>query len=165
MKRLLILRHAKSSWKDPDLPDHDRPLNKRGRHDAPLMGKLLKDEDLKPDLIVSSPAIRAKKTAEIVAKECKYKEEIVINQALYGAEPKDYLKILGWISDIHKTVLIVGHNPTLEETIEMITNSSDVIMPTCVLAHIRLSIQNWADINKQKIKGKLVKVWKAKELS
>lgn len=78
MKRLLILRRAKSDWKDPDLPDHDRPRNKRGRHDAPLMGKLLKDEDLKPDLIVSSPATRAKKTAELVAKRCKYKGEIVI---------------------------------------------------------------------------------------
>lgn len=165
MKRLLILRHAKSSWKDPDLPDHDRPLNKRGRHDAPLIGKLLKDEDLEPDVIVSSPAIRAKKTAQLVAKECKYKGEIVINKALYGAEPKDYLKILGWISDTYKTVLIVGHSPTVEETIEMITNSSDVIMPTCALAHIRLPIENWADINKQKIKGKLAKIWKPKGLS
>ena len=108
MKRLLILRHAKSSWKDPDLPDHDRSLNKRGRHDAPLIGKLLKDEDLKPDVIVSSPAIRAKKTAQLVAKECKYKEEIVINQSLYGAEPKDYLEILEGLSITYKTVLIVG---------------------------------------------------------
>jgi len=165
MKRLLILRHAKSDWKDPDLPDHDRPLNKRGRHDAPLMGKLLKDEDLKPDLIVSSPATRAKKTAELVAKQCKYKGEIVINQALYEAEPKDYLKILERLSVTYKTVLMVGHSPTIEEIIEMITSSSDVIMPTCALAHIRLPIENWADINKQKIKGKLAKIWKPKELS
>jgi phosphohistidine phosphatase len=150
MKRLL--RHAKSDWKDPDLPDHDRPLNKRGKHDAPLMGKLLKDEDLKPDLIVSSPATRAKKTAELVAKRCRYKGEIVINQALYEAEPKDYLKILEGLSVTYKTVLMVGHSPTIEETIEMITNSSDVIMPTCALAHIRLPIENWADINKQKIR-------------
>jgi phosphohistidine phosphatase len=165
MKRLLILRHAKSSWKDPGLSDHDRPLNKRGRHDAPLMGKLLKDEDLKPDLILSSTATRAKKTAELVAKGCKYKGEIVINQALYRAEPKDYLKILEGISVTYKTVLMVGHSPTIEETIEMITNSSDVIMPTCTLAHIRLPIEKWAEINKQKIKGKLVKIWKPKDLS
>ena len=164
MKRLLILRHAKSNRKDPDLADHDRPLNKRGRHDAPLMGKLLKDEDLKPDLIVSSPATRAKKTAELVAKRCKYKGEIVINQALYEAEPKDYLKILEGLSVTYKTVLMVGHSPTIEETIEMITNSSDVIMPTCALAHIRLPIENWANINKQKIKGKLAMIWKPKEL-
>ena len=165
MKRLLILRHAKSNWKDPDLPDHDRPLNKRGRHDAPLMGKLLKDEDLKPDLIVSSSATRAKKTAELVAKQCKYKGEIVINQSLYGAEPKDYLKILERLSVTYKTVLMVGHSPAIEEIIEMITSSSDVIMPTCALALIRLPIENWADINKQKIKGKLATIWKPKELS
>jgi phosphohistidine phosphatase len=84
MKTLLIMRHAKSSWKDPDLPDHDRPLNKRGKHDAPSMGKLLKDEDLIPDLIISSTAARAKKTAELVAKACKYKGEISLNQSLWG---------------------------------------------------------------------------------
>jgi phosphohistidine phosphatase len=67
MKTLFILRHAKSSWKEQDLPDHDRPLNKRGKKDAPRMGKLLTDEDLIPDLIMSSTAARAKKTAELVA--------------------------------------------------------------------------------------------------
>ena len=82
MKTLLILRHAKSSWKEQDLPDHDRPLNKRGKNDAPRMGKLLKDEDLIPDLIMSSTAVRAKKTAELVAKACKYKGKIVLNHSL-----------------------------------------------------------------------------------
>jgi phosphohistidine phosphatase len=165
MKTLLILRHAKSSWKDPDLPDHDRPLNKRGKREAPLMGKLLRDEDLKPDLIISSTAVRAKKTAELVSKACKYKGEISLNQLLYGAEPAAYYKILEGLSDKHKAVLLVGHSPTVEETIEMITNSSDVIMPTCALAHIRLSIENWAELTKEMIKGKLVKVWRPKELS
>jgi phosphohistidine phosphatase len=73
MKSVLILRHAKSSWKDPDLPDHDRPLNKRGKHDAPLMGRLLKREDLVPDVIISSTAMRARATAEAVAKGSGYK--------------------------------------------------------------------------------------------
>jgi phosphohistidine phosphatase len=68
MKTILLLRHAKSSWEDPDLPDYDRPLNKRGKNDAPRMGKLLKDKDIIPDLIISSTAARAKKTAELVAK-------------------------------------------------------------------------------------------------
>jgi phosphohistidine phosphatase len=94
MKTLLILRHAKSSWKEQDLPDHDRLLNKRGKNDAPRMGKLLKDEDLIPDLIMSSIAVRAKKTTEFVAKGCKYKGKIVLNHSLYGAEPAAYLKIL-----------------------------------------------------------------------
>ena len=80
MKTLLLLRHAKSSWSDPTLPDHDRPLNKRGIHDAPRMGKLLRHEHLMPDLILSSTAVRAKKTAELVAKACKYKGEIALNR-------------------------------------------------------------------------------------
>jgi phosphohistidine phosphatase len=166
MKTLLLLRHAKSSWKDPDLPDHDRPLNKRGQNDAPRMGKLLKDEDLIPDLIMSSTAVRAKKTAELVAKACKYKgEEISLNQSLYGAEPAGYLKILQELSDKDKAVLVVGHSPSVEETVDVLTGSPDVIMPTCTLAHISLPIQNWAELNKQKIKGKLLKVWRPKELS
>ena len=86
MKTLLILRHAKSSWKEQDLQDHDRLLNKRGKNDAPRMGKLLKDENLIPDLIMSSTAVRAKKTAELVAKACKYKGKIVLNHSLYGTE-------------------------------------------------------------------------------
>jgi phosphohistidine phosphatase len=87
MKTLLILRHAKSSWKDLELPDQDRPLNKRGRHDAPLMGKILRQEDLIPDLIESSTAFRAKKTAKLVAKACKYKGDIAFDNSLYGNEP------------------------------------------------------------------------------
>jgi phosphohistidine phosphatase len=165
MKTLLLLRHAKSSWKDPDLPDHARPLNKRGQNDAPRMGKLLKDEDLIPDLIISSTAARAEKTAELVAKECKYKGEIVLNHSLYGAELADYLKILKGLSDTNKIVLVVGHSPSVEEIVEVLTGSSDVIMPTCSLAHISLTIQNWDELNKQKIKGKLLNVWRPKELS
>jgi phosphohistidine phosphatase len=127
----------------------------------------LKMKDLIPDLIISSTAARAKKTAELVVKACKYKgEEIVSTHSLYGAElAEDYLKILKGLSDKHKAVLVVGHSPSVEETIEMITNSSDVIMSTCALAHIRLPIENWAELTKEMIKGKLVKVWRPKKLS
>jgi phosphohistidine phosphatase len=118
-----------------------------------------------PNLIVSSTAARAKKTAELVAKACKYKGEIVRSHSLYGAQPADYLKILEELSDKYKAVLVVGHSPSVEETVEVFTGSSDVIMPTCALAHISLPIQNWAELNKQKIKGKLLKVWRPKELS
>ena len=80
MKTLSIIRHAKSSWKDLGVPDHERPLNKRGRHDAPLMGKLLRDQNITPDLIISSTAIRAETTAKLVAKACKYKGEIIFDK-------------------------------------------------------------------------------------
>jgi phosphohistidine phosphatase len=76
IKTLLILRHAKSSWKFPDLADHDRPLNKRGKRDAPKIGNLLKEKDLVPDLIISSTAVRAKRTAKMVAKASKYKGNV-----------------------------------------------------------------------------------------
>jgi phosphohistidine phosphatase len=165
MKTLLILRHAKSSWKEQDLPDHDRPLNKRGKNDAPRMGKLLKDEDLIPDLIMSSTAVRAKKTAELVAKACKYKGKIVLNHSLYGAEPAAYLKILEGLSNKHMAALVVGHSPSVEETVGLLTGSQDIIMQTCALAQISLPIQNWIELKKQKIKGKLLKVWRPKELS
>ena len=165
MKTLLIMRHAKSSWKEQDLPDHDRQLNKRGKNDAPRMGKLLKDENLVPDLIMSSTAVRAKKTAELVAKTCKYNGKIVLNHSLYGAEPAAYLKILEGLSDKHMAALVVGHSPSVEETVELLTGSLDVIMPTCALAQISLPIKNWAELKKQKIEGKLLKVWKPKELS
>jgi phosphohistidine phosphatase len=158
------MRHAKSSWKEQDLSDHDRPLNKRGQNDAPRMGKLLKDEDLIPDLIMSSTAARAKKTAELVAKACRYKGEIVLNHSLYGAEPAAYLKILEGLSDKHKAALVIGHSPSVEGTVEVLTGSPDVMMPTCALAQISLPIQNWVELKKQKIKGKLLKVWRPKEL-
>jgi phosphohistidine phosphatase len=164
MKTLLLLRHAKSSWTDPTLPDHDRPLNKRGIHDAPRMGKILRHEDLRPDLILSSTAVRAKKTAELVAKACKYKGEISLNGSMYTSEVTGYCKTMEDLSDRHNTVLVVGHSPSVEQTIKMLTNSPEILMPTCALAHIRLQIEDWAEINKQKTKGQLVKVWRPKEL-
>src|SRR6266496_5933668 len=99
MKSVLVLRHAKSSWKHPELADHDRPLNKRGKRDAPLIGRLLKKEDLVPESIISSTAIRARATAEAVAKASSYKGEIVLNKSLYAAGPEAYLDAMHDVSD------------------------------------------------------------------
>ena len=87
MKRLLIMRHAKSSWKDSDLTDHERPLKKRGKNDAHQMGKLLKSKKIVPDMIICSTAQRAKETAELLADAMKYKDKIILSDALYMAEP------------------------------------------------------------------------------
>ena len=89
MKTLLILRHAKAVSKNPSLSDHDRPLDKLGENDALHMGKLMKDKDIIPSFIISSTALRAKTTAELVAKGCGYQGDIVLNQSLYEAKPKD----------------------------------------------------------------------------
>jgi phosphohistidine phosphatase len=91
VKSVLLLRHAKSCWKHSELADHDRPLNKRGKRDAPLMGRLLKKEDLVPEIITNSTAIRAHATAKAVAKASGYKGEIILNKSLYAAGPEAYL--------------------------------------------------------------------------
>src|SRR5690348_12650091 len=99
MKSVLVLRHAKSSWKHPKLADHDRPLNKRGKRDAPRMGRLLKKEHLVPDIIISSTAIRARTTAKAVAKASGYQGEITFNRSLYAAGPQAYIDVLHDLSD------------------------------------------------------------------
>ena len=112
------------------------------------MGKLIKYKDLVPDFIISSTALRAKTTAELVAKACSYQGDIVLDQSLYEAKPKDYLAILETLSDRYSIVLIVGHNPVIEETIQMLTDSSDVVvMPSCALAHLSIPIEKWSDFS------------------
>jgi phosphohistidine phosphatase len=153
MKTLLILRHAKAVPKDPSLSDHDRPLDKLGEDDALRIGKLIKDKDIIPSYIISSTALRAKTTADIVAKGCGYQGDIVLDQSLYEAKPKDYLGILETLSDRYSGVLIVGHNPVIEGTIQMLTDSSDALpIPSCALADLSLQIEKWSDFsNKSKI--------------
>ena len=148
MKTLLILRHAKAVPKDPNLSDYDRPLDKVGEDDALRMGKLIKDKGIVPSLIISSTALRAKTTAELVAKGCSYQGDIVLNESLYEAKPKDYLATVQTLSDKYGSVLIVGHNPTVEDTIQMLTDSSDVrAITSCALAHLSLQIEKWSDLS------------------
>jgi phosphohistidine phosphatase len=148
MKTLLILRHAKDLPKDSNLSDHDRPLDKAGEDDALRMGKLIKDKDIIPSIIISSSALRAKTTAQLVAKGCGYQGDIVLNSSLYEAKPKDYLDILDTLSDRYSSVLIVGHNPVIEETVQMLTGSPDVLaIPACAIAHFSLQIEKWSDFS------------------
>ncbi len=164
MKNLFIMRHAKSSWNDPDISDHDRPLNKRGKRDAPKMGKLIRDQNIAPDLIISSTAIRASKTAELVARGFKYKGETVLDESIYSAEPIDILKILSRCPNRYDSILLVGHNPTVEETIKLLTALPEITMPTCSLVHLTLAIEKWSEINKKELaKAHLVHQWSPKE--
>jgi phosphohistidine phosphatase len=162
MKTLLLLRHAKSSWKHPELADHDRPLNKRGKRTAPLMGALLQDEDLIPDLILCSSAVRAHATALLVAKACAYAGEIKQTRKLYLAEPQDYVEVLRQVVEKHARVLVVGHNPGLEALIETLTGEA-MAMPTAALAQVELSLKRWSDLETDTA-CKLVKVWQPKGL-
>ena len=164
VKSLLVQRHAKSSWKHPELTDHDRPLNKRGKNDAPCMGKLLQKEKLIPNVIISSTAIRAYATAKSVAKACGYKGEITLNQSLYAAGSEAYFNVLHGLSDNYVRVLLVGHNPGIEELLEILTSQIH-IMPTCSLACLTLEISKWSDIDYEITKGQLVDIWTPRDLS
>ena len=161
-KLLLILRHAKSSWEFEELSDHDRPLNNRGRRDAPLMGRKLLKEQLVPQIIISSSAVRAQSTAKKVARACRYEEEIVIDSTLYGSSHSEYLNVLTNQDDRHDIIMLVGHNPISEHLIEVLTGEI-VTMPTCSIACIRLPIRSWRQIV-VKTKGELLNLWRPKEL-
>jgi phosphohistidine phosphatase len=163
MKVLLVLRHAKSSWKNPELPDHDRPLSNRGKKDAPRMGKLLVKEGLVPGIIISSPAMRARTTAEKVAKSSNYQGEIVIESSLYGSGHEAYLDVLKHQPDKYQTVLMVGHNPDIELLIQSLTGN-EIRMPTCGLASVNLPVDKWVNLANG-IKAELAKVWRPKELT
>jgi phosphohistidine phosphatase len=167
MKTLLILRHAKSSWKDDTLPDQDRPLNKRGKAEAPRMGRLLRDQDLVPDLILSSDARRARATAEMVAEESRFEGEITFLRELYAAEPEAYLDALATMGGDAACVMVVGHNPGLEELLQELTGEY-LPLPTAALAQVNLPLSRWSDINTDLeaagIQGKLVNLWSPKDL-
>src|SRR5437899_2174425 len=134
MKTLFLIRHAKSSWDDTALPDKDRPLSDRGRRDAPKMGKRLAKRDVKPDLILSSPARRALTTAEIIAKKLDYKRKnIVVEDRLYSGAVHDLLNVVQKLGDKLERVMLFGHNPELTELAHPL--SSDIThMPTFAVA-------------------------------
>lgn len=163
MKTLLVLRHAKSSWDNAQLTDFERPLNSRGKRDAPRMGKLLHDENLVPDLIISSSAVRAITTAEAVASSCDYDQEIRYTRRLYHSDPDDFIEQLQGIDDKYERVLLVGHNPGMEELVEVLTGLWER-MPTAALAQLKLPIDRWMQLDED-IEAELVTLWRPKDLS
>jgi len=162
MKTLLVLRHAKSSWKETALDDHERPLNKRGREDGPRMGKLVREIGLTPDVIISSGAVRARLTAEAVAEAAGYARDIRFEEALYAASPADILSVLRTATTTTAgTVMIIGHNPGLEELVAHLTGEQPDL-PTAALAQIALPIDRWRDL-KGSTRGRLMGLWRPKD--
>ncbi len=158
MKTVLILRHAKSDWGNPDLADIDRPLAKRGLEEAPRMGEVLALFKSAPDKILSSPAKRAKQTAEIVAKACNYRQAIQWEESFYGGSSLDLLKALQNLSATVERVLLVGHNPVLEETVATLSGPAfsrgtdeendgwAIKLPTAGLVCLSFDIDSWDDL-------------------
>jgi phosphohistidine phosphatase len=162
MKTVLLLRHAKSSWKDESLPDHERPLNKRGRQAAPQMGALLRQHDLVPDLVLSSSARRARSTAELAIDACGYEGEAEFRDELYAFEADPYLIALSSLAETYQRVLLVGHNPAMEELVEALVGEYQP-MPTAALAQIELPIDHWSELANHR-NGKLLNLWRPVEV-
>jgi len=162
MKTLLLLRHAKSSWDNDALADHDRPLNERGRRDAPRMGRLLRTLDLTPDQIVASSATRAATTARLVAEAAGYQGEIRYTRDLYLADPEAYVEVARAVDDAVQRLMLVGHNPDIEELVAELSGREER-MPTAALACFLLPITAWRDLE---LTGEyeLAGLWRPKEI-
>jgi phosphohistidine phosphatase len=149
MKKLFLIRHAKSSWDDPSLADEDRPLNKRGKKDAPFMGSILYKQGIVPDLIISSPAKRAYSTAKKIAGELQYPEqEIQTFDTLYHSSPATVLDVIRSQPSEVQTLLLFGHNPGLNELIPLLCDKQIENIPTCGIVCIRFQTNQWQEISK-----------------
>ena len=157
MKTLLVMRHANSSWKNQELPDHDRPLKKKGRKDISNMAKILKKKSLIPDLILSSTAVRSKETANLMAEKLNYKKKLVFLEEFYMAEPETYIKHISEVPDEVEVLMIIGHNPGLEGLV--ITLGDKITsLPTGSIAKIYLFIDKWSELTPES-DGEVNRVW------
>jgi phosphohistidine phosphatase len=162
MKTLLLMRHAKSSWKHPDLPDIDRPLKKRGKKDVQRMAKLITEAELVPQAVYCSPALRARLTAEAILHETSFKGEIQYLDTLYLGEPENYIEVLGKCSDSLDRVMVIGHNPGLESVLQALSGRVESL-PTGAIAYISLQIKSWKELNDEP-HGDLISLWRPGDL-
>jgi phosphohistidine phosphatase len=162
MKTLLLLRHGKSSWKSSDLPDHDRPLKKRGRKAAERMGRLLLELDLMPEHIVTSSANRAIETTQLVIKGSRYYRTVDVAAALYHADPDTLAGVVANSPSHAERVLVVGHNPGLADWLKLLTGQESEF-PTAALAQIELPIAAWSDLTAA-TRGNLKGLWIPRQL-
>lgn len=145
MKILTLVRHAKSSRDDPGLPDRDRPLNDRGRHDAPAMGRRLAGR-AKPELVVASPAVRALTTAQLLADGLGLaRGKIVVDERLYASSAARLLEVVRALDAPLEHVMLVGHNPEFTELAHRLSKSIED-MPTCAVAEFRFDATTWSEI-------------------
>lgn len=163
-KELLIMRHAKSSWADESLTDHERPLNERGLSNAPAMADYIRDQGFLPDLILTSSANRAHSTAEIVFK--KIQDGSVLMEVIddfYLAPPSTYIDVLGKLDDRFNRPMVIGHNPGLEGLVNALTQDHE-FMPTAAIALIRFNFERWMDFDTIRTGHQLVGLYRPKEV-
>lgn len=151
MKTLLLLRHAKSSWDSSAARDYDRPLAPRGERDAPRVGKALRDASIDLDLVVSSPALRARQTAELVLKAARYDGAISFEEQIYDASVSALMGVVRDLPDTAETVMLVGHNPGFEMLLGALCGTAAaparVRVPTAMLACVELSTDRWKEVS------------------
>lgn len=145
MKTLLLLRHAKSSWDDTSLSDFDRPLNERGKKAAPLVGEYLKTKAIKPGLVLCSPAVRARQTAELALEAAGIETEVRFDERIYDASVGQLMKIVSEIEDAAEVVMLVGHNYGIEQLLERLTGEARQ-MKTATLACVNLPVESWSEV-------------------
>ncbi len=144
MKTLILVRHAKSSWESAGLSDSERPLNDRGKKDAPEMAKRLRKRGLSVDALVSSPAERAFRTARFFAKEFDFKkDDIVVEKALYGALSAHFEEVIGSLKDKVNTVAVFSHNPGITDYANTLTTVRTDNIPTCGVFAVQADVENW----------------------
>jgi phosphohistidine phosphatase len=162
MKKLLLLRHAKSSWADASLPDFERPLNERGQRSAPLIGKFMRQRKIQPDLIICSPARRTRETIALVLEAAGIQTETRYDERIYEATTSRLIEIISEIEDDKREVMLVGHNPGFENLLERLTGQAER-MPTAALAMVILNADTWSEAAAKG--GYLEEFVKAKELA
>ncbi|MDH3646115.1 MAG: histidine phosphatase family protein [Gammaproteobacteria bacterium] len=147
MKQIALMRHAKSSWDNAELADIDRPLNRRGLRDAPMMGQRLADMGFVADYIVTSPATRAAVTARTIAEKIGVSSSAIkLEEDIYLADPVTLYQVMQQLDDSHQTVMLFGHNPGFTMLANEIGDASIDHMPTCSIAVFNLKIETWSRI-------------------
>lgn len=147
MKRLTLIRHAKSSWKDPECADFDRRLAKRGKNDALVMGRLLAERGEKPSLIISSPARRARATMERIVREMGIPENTIVwDGRLYHAEASRLFAVIRETENFLQHVMVCGHNPGLTDFCSVVANFVIDNLPTCAVVSIDFTLADWRDL-------------------
>ena len=148
MKTLYLVRHAKSSWDYPELTDFDRPLNKRGKRDAPDMGRRLKSRGIKPDLMLSSPANRALTTCQIIADAIGYNEhKIETDKQIFHATANTLLKVLNQVDDQNDSAMLFGHNPGFTDFANELVDTDIYNIPTCGVFACTFPLDSWSYVN------------------
>lgn len=161
-KTLLIMRHAKSSWSDGGLSDHDRPLNKRGLRDAPRMAHWIAKQGRVPGLVLSSTATRAASTANLFVESCNgIACDVQTSGDLYHATARRYLETAAQFPDAISTAMIVGHNPGLEDLVQVLAGEFER-MPTGAIACFELSGESWSQLSPDT--AILIDIWRPKEI-